>query len=88
MPRNGRDLLYSMETDPLLANVQSGTPRSGKHGKKDEHSLSPRQAVKAYPMAIFWTLAVSMTVIMEGVCNSITPSANGHTVVEFLGESC
>ncbi|KAH8663958.1 maltose permease MAL31 [Xylariales sp. PMI_506] len=31
-----------------------------------EHALTPRQAIKAYPMAIFWTLAVSMTVIMEG----------------------
>lgn len=31
-----------------------------------EHSLSPLQAVQAYSMAIFWTLMVSMCVIMEG----------------------
>lgn len=32
-----------------------------------EHNLTPLQAIKAYPMAIFWCLAVSMTVIMEGL---------------------
>lgn len=31
-----------------------------------EHSLSPRQAIQAYPMAIFWSLMVSFCVIMEG----------------------
>lgn len=31
-----------------------------------EHTLTPGQAIKAYPMAIFWCLAVSMCVIMEG----------------------
>jgi hypothetical protein len=36
-------------------------------GMVDEHALTPRQAIRAYPWAIFWTLAVSMTVIMEGV---------------------
>lgn len=31
-----------------------------------EHELTPMQAIKAYPMAIFWSLMVSMCVIMEG----------------------
>lgn len=31
-----------------------------------EHALTPGQAIRAYPMAIFWCLAVSMCVIMEG----------------------
>jgi len=31
-----------------------------------EYTLSPWEAVKAYPMAIFWALIVSMCVIMEG----------------------
>jgi SP family general alpha glucoside:H+ symporter-like MFS transporter len=31
-----------------------------------EHSLSVRQALKAYPWAVFWSLCVSMSVIMEG----------------------
>jgi hypothetical protein len=30
------------------------------------HQLSPREAIRAYPMAIFWSLMVSMCVIMEG----------------------
>lgn len=37
-----------------------------KDGANLEHSLSPWEAVKAYPMAIFWALLVSMCVIMEG----------------------
>jgi len=31
-----------------------------------EHALTPGQAIRAYPMAIFWCLAVSMCVVMEG----------------------
>jgi hypothetical protein len=31
-----------------------------------EHALSPLQAIRAYPMAIFWSFMVSMCVIMEG----------------------
>jgi SP family general alpha glucoside:H+ symporter-like MFS transporter len=31
-----------------------------------EHALTTAQAVRAYPMAIFWCLMVSMCVIMEG----------------------
>jgi SP family general alpha glucoside:H+ symporter-like MFS transporter len=35
-------------------------------GALKEHSLSPMAAVRAYPMAIFWSLMVSMCVVMEG----------------------
>ena len=31
-----------------------------------ERSLSVRDAIRAYPMAIFWSLMVSMCVVMEG----------------------
>ena len=31
-----------------------------------EHRLTPREAIRAYPMAVFWSLMVSMCVIMEG----------------------
>ena len=37
-----------------------------KNGAELEHHLSPLQAVKAYPMALFWALMVSMCVVMEG----------------------
>jgi hypothetical protein len=69
--------LHRMESGPsertsLLAHTDHGVGGSIKgrtNGSGDEHALKPRQAVKAYPMAVFWTLAVSMTVIMEGVCD-------------------
>ncbi len=32
----------------------------------DEHSLTVREAIKRYPMAIFWSVIMSMTIIMEG----------------------
>ena len=31
-----------------------------------EHSLTVRQALKYYPWAVFWSLGVSMSIIMEG----------------------
>lgn len=37
-----------------------------KEGLQIEHEFSPLQAIKAYPMAIFWSLMVSMCVVMEG----------------------
>jgi SP family general alpha glucoside:H+ symporter-like MFS transporter len=37
-----------------------------KDGANLEYTLSPWQAVQAYPMAIFWALLVSMCVVMEG----------------------
>ncbi|EXJ64317.1 hypothetical protein A1O7_00653 [Cladophialophora yegresii CBS 114405] len=39
-----------------------------------EHKLTVREAIKAYPMAIFWSLAVSMCVIMEGFDSILVPS--------------
>jgi hypothetical protein len=47
-----------------------GTGARVKAFQDAEHALTPRQAIKAYPMAIFWTVMMSMSVIMEGVCVS------------------
>jgi len=33
-------------------------------GNDTEHELSPLQAIKAYPMAVFWCLIVSLCVVM------------------------
>lgn len=33
---------------------------------RHEHSLSVRQALKAYPWAVVWSLIVSLSIIMEG----------------------
>lgn len=35
-----------------------------------EHELGPFAALKAYPMAVFWSLMVSMCIVMEGMCFS------------------
>ena len=37
-----------------------------KTGAEVEHQMPPWQAVKTYPMAIFWAVLVSMCVVMEG----------------------
>lgn len=36
------------------------------HGEDVEHHLGAIAAIKAYPMAIFWSVMVSMCVVMEG----------------------
>ena len=42
-----------------------------------EHELTPVQCIKAYPMAIFWCLMVSMCVIMEGYDTIVRRSCLG-----------
>ncbi|CRK27450.1 hypothetical protein BN1708_004356 [Verticillium longisporum] len=42
------------------------TERQARQAMEAEHALTPWQAIKMYPMAIFWSLMVSMCVIMEG----------------------
>lgn len=37
-----------------------------KEAQASEHALSVAAAIRAYPMAIFWSLMVSMCVVMEG----------------------
>jgi len=39
---------------------------AAKEGATTEHNLSPLEAIKAYPAAVFWAVMVSMCVIMEG----------------------
>jgi SP family general alpha glucoside:H+ symporter-like MFS transporter len=38
-----------------------------KEATEIEHTLSVMDCVKNYPMAIFWSLMVSMCVVMEGL---------------------
>ncbi|KZZ99412.1 maltose permease MAL31 [Moelleriella libera RCEF 2490] len=47
-------------------NELAGTISRARQGATTEHALSPLEAIKAYPMAVFWTLMVSFTIIMEG----------------------
>lgn len=43
----------------------------------NEHTLTVKQALKAYPWALFWTLACSMSIIMEGYDNILITSFFG-----------
>ncbi|CAH0051999.1 unnamed protein product [Clonostachys solani] len=44
----------------------TATMDDAKAANEHEHSLTVRQAIKSYPGAIFWSLVVSMSIIMEG----------------------
>ncbi|KAJ4507564.1 hypothetical protein HRR83_004144 [Exophiala dermatitidis] len=54
----------------LLHNTHDGKPEDDgtldEGHLDDENKLTVRESIRAYPMAIFWCLAVSMCVIMEG----------------------
>ncbi|GJC80409.1 maltose permease MAL31 [Colletotrichum liriopes] len=43
-----------------------------------ERSLTPREAIRAYPMAVFWSLIVSLCVIMEGYDTILIASFFAH----------
>ncbi|KAK6227398.1 maltose permease MAL31 (alpha glucoside transporter) [Colletotrichum tabaci] len=43
-----------------------------------ERSLTPREAIRAYPMAVFWSLVVSLCVIMEGYDTILIGSFFAH----------
>jgi hypothetical protein len=53
-----------LERQPL--HDSGGFAARAKEAIAAEHKLSAGEAVRAYPMAIFWSLMVSMCVIMEG----------------------
>ncbi len=43
-----------------------------KEATEIEHTLSVMECVKNYPMAIFWSIMVSMCVVMEGLHSTFT----------------
>lgn len=49
---------YALATKTLTADAEESAYL--------EHGMSPRKAIGAYPMAVFWCLVVSTCVIMEG----------------------
>lgn len=57
-PSEVENLQHSLDGEQLTALAQLGA--------EAEHSMTPLEAIRAYPMAIFWSLMVSMCVIMEG----------------------
>lgn len=52
-----------------------------------EHSLTVRQALRAYPWAVAWSLAISMSVIMEGYDTILIGSLYAYpTYAQQFGE--
>ena len=52
----------------------AGLDQDALHSSHVEHQLTVREAIKAYPMAVFWSVAVSMCVIMEGFDSVLVPN--------------
>lgn len=44
----------------------TGTAQDAQNATETEHSLTVRQALKAYPKAVFWSIGVSSAIIMLG----------------------
>ncbi|CAG8264079.1 unnamed protein product [Penicillium salamii] len=63
-PKTGEEAPSRLATDAREANA-------------NEHTLTACQALKAYPWALFWTLACSMSIIMEGYDNILITSVFG-----------
>jgi SP family general alpha glucoside:H+ symporter-like MFS transporter len=61
----GPDEVYSQQTLGE-AGVWTATVAEAQAANAHEHSLTVRQALRAYPWAVFWSFAVSMSIIMEG----------------------
>lgn len=77
-----------------IENVDTASDNVGLVAKKANeaaHELTLREAMASYPMAIFWSLMVSMCVIMEGTfpflflcwCKHLTCYPQG-TTLSFL----
>lgn len=51
---------------------------SGRAGNIHEHEMTVRQALRGYPWAVFWSLVISMSVIMEGYDTILIGSLYGY----------
>ena len=59
------DESYSLQTLGE-AGVWTATLAEAQAANAHEHSFTVREALRAYPWAVFWSFAVSMSIIMEG----------------------
>lgn len=54
---------HEKSEDPVMDAKENNAAAAG---NRHEHELTVREALRAYPWAVFWSLLVSMSVIMEG----------------------
>lgn len=64
--RSGSRMTVEKDSGPRATPFSGGDEQRAKEATETEHRLTPREAIKAYPMAIFWSLMMSTCVIMEG----------------------
>lgn len=63
------DNVSHLETDPEKSTKQPSIHNpagDAQLANLNEHQSTVRQALRAYPWAVFWTLLVLMSIIMEG----------------------
>ncbi|KAK4943144.1 hypothetical protein LTR10_017168 [Elasticomyces elasticus] len=65
-PSAGEDGDAFTHPKPKWRHEKSTTRNPSDHRPGHEPQMTVREAMRAYPMAIFWCLAVSMCIIMEG----------------------
>lgn len=52
-----------------------------KAATQDEHDLTIRKALKLYPIAVMWSLIVSMSIIMEGYDTNLIGNVSSLTFI-------
>ncbi|OLN88135.1 Maltose permease MAL31-like protein 1 [Colletotrichum chlorophyti] len=76
--------INSMDDGPTSSTSEDSRPANSRsealrrEAFEAEHSLKPRDAIRAYPMAVFWSLVVSLCVIMEGYDTILIGSFFAH----------
>lgn len=79
-----KDIAVShLEQHDPSSNVHQDDPTADHHegaraANEHEHEMGVRQALRAYPWAVIWSLAISMSVIMEGYDTILIGSLYGY----------
>jgi SP family general alpha glucoside:H+ symporter-like MFS transporter len=60
-----------------LSNERRRSTIGAQQANINEHNLTVRQAIRSYPWAILWSMAVSMSIIMEGYDTQLISSFFG-----------
>lgn len=71
LPKKGNDDEFVDTSQIEHTDSQAVTGKLDVHAqtaREAAHQMGPLEALKTYPNAVFWSLMVSMCVIMEGKC--------------------
>lgn len=70
--------VYTINVDVIMQS--QGFDSAAQIATEDEHNLGFREACRRYPTAIFWSIAISFTIVMEGYDN---PLRNFYAYPQF-----